>query len=136
MIDILPQEKPAAPLAPPKRQGGKGVFKSMFKKKPCESSSSVEQEYIEPDTVEEIYEEGSASLSERFVLKFPSLLWYFFYLFVDQASSGKFLCAFLYFICIVVCNLFGSCGTVFNGVVSLLVALCIVGVSAGLLDFD
>ncbi|KAL6207807.1 hypothetical protein ACLB2K_018760 [Fragaria x ananassa] len=71
VIDILPQEKPAAPLAPPKRQGGKGVFKSMFKKKPCESSSSVEQEYIEPDTVEEIFEEGSASLSERLDSKYP-----------------------------------------------------------------
>lgn len=82
MIDILPQEKPAAPLPPPKRQG-KGVFKSMFKKKPNESSSTVEKEYLEPDTVEEIFEEGSASLSERFVLKNPSLLQYFLFVFLD-----------------------------------------------------
>ncbi|PRQ27654.1 putative protein-serine/threonine phosphatase [Rosa chinensis] len=70
VIDILPQEKPAAPLPPPKRQG-KGVFKSMFKKKPNESSSTVEKEYLEPDTVEEIFEEGSASLSERLDSKYP-----------------------------------------------------------------
>lgn len=37
----------------------------MFRKKCSESSSSVEKEYIEPDMVEEIFEEGSASLSER-----------------------------------------------------------------------
>jgi hypothetical protein len=64
VIDILPHEKPTAPLPQPKRQG-KGVFKSMFRKKCSESSSSVEKEYIEPDMVEEIFEEGSASLSER-----------------------------------------------------------------------
>lgn len=99
MIDILPQEKPAAPLAPPKRQGGKGVFKSMFKKKPCESSSSVEQEYIEPDTVEEIFEEGSASLSERFVLKFPSLLWYvFIYLWTRHQVASFYVLSFTSFV--------------------------------------
>lgn len=67
VIDILPQEKPAAPLPPPKKQG-KGVFKSMFRKKSTESTSCVDKEYIEPDVVEELFEEGSAMLSERFVL--------------------------------------------------------------------
>ncbi|KAE8100652.1 hypothetical protein FH972_018530 [Carpinus fangiana] len=67
VIDILPQEKPAAPLPPPKKQG-KGVFKSMFRKKSSESSSYVDKEYIEPDVVEEMFEEGSAMLSERLVL--------------------------------------------------------------------
>lgn len=68
VIDILPQEKPPAPLPPPKKQG-KGVFKSMFRKKSNESSSYIDKEYIEPDMVEELCEEGSAMLSERFVLK-------------------------------------------------------------------
>lgn len=68
VIDILPHEKPL-PLSQPKKQGKGVLFKSMFRKKPCDSSSNVEKEYIEPDMVEELFEEGSASLSERFVLK-------------------------------------------------------------------
>ena len=66
VIDILPQEKPAAPLPPPKKQG-KGVFKSMFRKKSTESTSCMEKEYVEPDMVEELFEEGSAMLSERYI---------------------------------------------------------------------
>ncbi|CAN6539929.1 hypothetical protein ACFX2I_016724 [Malus domestica] len=71
VIDILPQEKPQASLPQPKRQGKGVLFKSMFKKKSSESSSSVEKEYIEPDEVEELFEEGSASLSERLDTKYP-----------------------------------------------------------------
>jgi hypothetical protein len=78
VIDILPQEKPAAPLPPPKKQG-KGVFKSMFRKKSSESSSYVDKEYIEPDVVEEMFEEGSAMLSERLVLWKPFLLIWIIY---------------------------------------------------------
>ncbi|XP_056167747.1 probable protein phosphatase 2C 12 isoform X2 [Syzygium oleosum] len=70
VIDILPQEKPMAPLPPPKKPG-KGVFKSMFRKKSSESSSQIDQEYIEPDVVEELYEDGSAMLSERLDTKYP-----------------------------------------------------------------
>ncbi|XP_009359088.1 probable protein phosphatase 2C 12 [Pyrus x bretschneideri] len=71
VIDILPQEKPQAPLSQPKRHGKGVLFKSMFKKKSSESSSNVEKEYIEPDEVEELFEEGSASLSERLDTKYP-----------------------------------------------------------------
>lgn len=73
VIDILPQEKPPGPSPQPKKQGKGVLFKSMFKKKSCDSSSNAEKEYIEPDMVEELFEEGSASLSERFVLKKSSL---------------------------------------------------------------
>lgn len=67
MIDVLPQAKPVAPLPPPKKQG-KGVFKSMFRRKSSESSSQVDiKEYNELDVVEELFEEGSAMLSERSV---------------------------------------------------------------------
>lgn len=61
---MLPQEKPPAPLPPPKRQG-KGVFKSMFRKKSTESASNIDKDYLEPDVLEELFEEGSAMLSER-----------------------------------------------------------------------
>lgn len=37
----------------------------MFRKKSSESSY-IDKEYTEPDVVEELYEEGSAMLSERF----------------------------------------------------------------------
>ena len=67
VVDIQPPEKPNPPLAPLKKQG-KGVFKSMFRKKPSESSSHTGKEFSEPDVVEELFEEGSASLSERFVV--------------------------------------------------------------------
>ena len=65
VVDILPSEKPAASVPPPKKQG-KGMLKSMFKRKSSDSSSNIEKEYAEPDVVEELFEEGSAMLSERF----------------------------------------------------------------------
>lgn len=67
VIDVVPPEKPAAALPAPKKQG-RGVFKSMFRRKSSESSSQIDKEYIEPDVVEQLFEEGSAMLSERFVL--------------------------------------------------------------------
>lgn len=67
VVDILPQEKPSAPVPQPKKQG-KGKLKSMFRRKTSESTSTVGKEYVEPDVVEELFEEGSAMLSERFVL--------------------------------------------------------------------
>ncbi|PQM40662.1 putative protein phosphatase 2C 12 [Prunus yedoensis var. nudiflora] len=71
VIDILPHDKLPVPLPQPKKQGKGVLFKSMFRKKPCDSSSNVEKEYIEPDMVEELFEEGSASLSERLDSKYP-----------------------------------------------------------------
>ncbi|XP_059637102.1 probable protein phosphatase 2C 12 [Cornus florida] len=71
VIDIQPPEKTNPPMPPPKKQG-KGVFiKSMFRKKSSESSSNSEKEYCEPDMVEELFEEGSAMLAERFDTKYP-----------------------------------------------------------------
>ncbi|GAV82220.1 PP2C domain-containing protein [Cephalotus follicularis] len=70
VVDVLPTEKPPAPLPLPKKQG-RGVFKSMFRKKSSESSSNVNNEFIEPDVVEELFEEGSANLSERLDTKYP-----------------------------------------------------------------
>ncbi|KAI9200531.1 hypothetical protein LWI28_009489 [Acer negundo] len=70
VVDILPQEKPPAPLPPPKKQV-KGVLKSMFRRKTPESSSHNEKQYVEPDVVEEMFEEGSAMLSERLDTKYP-----------------------------------------------------------------
>ncbi|XP_022774161.1 probable protein phosphatase 2C 12 isoform X2 [Durio zibethinus] len=70
VVDILPQEKPAASLPPPKKPV-KGMFRAMFRKKPSESSSHVDKEYMEPDVVEELFEEGSAMLSERLDTKYP-----------------------------------------------------------------
>ncbi|KAL6576056.1 hypothetical protein OROHE_000527 [Orobanche hederae] len=66
VVDIqLPAEKPDPQKPPPKKQG-KGVFKSMFRKKHSESSSQADkEEYCEPAFVEELFEEGSAMLSER-----------------------------------------------------------------------
>ncbi|KAL3634227.1 hypothetical protein CASFOL_021281 [Castilleja foliolosa] len=71
VVDLQPPEKPDSQKPPPKKQG-KGVFKSMFRKKKSGSSSQVDkEEYCEPDLVEEMFEEGSASLSERLDSKYP-----------------------------------------------------------------
>ncbi|KAK8601235.1 hypothetical protein V6N12_051076 [Hibiscus sabdariffa] len=70
IVDILPPEKPAAPL-PPSKKPGKGMFKGMFRRKNCGSSSHDKEGYIEPDVVEELFEEGSAMLSERLATKYP-----------------------------------------------------------------
>ncbi|OMO78977.1 phosphatase 2C (PP2C)-like protein [Corchorus capsularis] len=70
VVDILPHEKPAASLPPPKKPG-KRMFKAMFRKKNSESSSHADKEYMEPDVVEELFEEGSAMLSERLDAKYP-----------------------------------------------------------------
>nr|VDD44802.1 unnamed protein product [Brassica oleracea] len=51
VVDILPSEKLAASVPPPKKQG-KGMLKSMFKRKGSDSSSNIEKEYAEPDLVE------------------------------------------------------------------------------------
>ncbi|OVA10454.1 Protein phosphatase 2C (PP2C)-like domain [Macleaya cordata] len=70
VVDVLPPEKLTPPLAQQKKQT-KGVFKSMFRKKSSESSSNTDKEYAEPDVVEELYEEGSALLSERLETEYP-----------------------------------------------------------------
>ncbi|KAG4200287.1 hypothetical protein ERO13_A05G201700v2 [Gossypium hirsutum] len=70
VVDILPLEKPSAPLPPPKK-AVKGKLKAMFRKKHSEASSQSDKEYMEPDVVEELFEEGSAMLSERFATKYP-----------------------------------------------------------------
>ncbi|KAK6938699.1 PPM-type phosphatase-like domain [Dillenia turbinata] len=70
VIDIVPPEKNNPPPAPPKKQG-KALIKSMFRRKSSESSSHAEKDYCEPDVVEELFEEGSAMLSERLDSKYP-----------------------------------------------------------------
>ncbi|XP_049414721.1 probable protein phosphatase 2C 12 [Solanum stenotomum] len=70
VVDIQPLEKPNPPQPPPKKSGKK-VFKSIFRKKTSESCSNTERDYDEPDVVEELFEEGSASLSDRLDAKYP-----------------------------------------------------------------
>lgn len=65
VIDIQLPEKANPPPPPPPKRSGKGVFKSMFRKRTSESSSNIQKDFCEPDVVEELYEEGSASLSDR-----------------------------------------------------------------------
>lgn len=67
VVDIFPPEK-NLPSLPTLKKPGKGVFKAIFRKKSAESTSQVEREFIEPDVVEEMFEDGSASLTERFDL--------------------------------------------------------------------
>ncbi|GFP85063.1 probable protein phosphatase 2c 12, partial [Phtheirospermum japonicum] len=58
VVNIQPPDKPD-PQKPPPKKHGKGVFKSMFRKKHSESSSQFDkEEYYEPDLVEEMFEEG------------------------------------------------------------------------------
>uniref|UniRef100_A0A2P2QRA8 Uncharacterized protein n=1 Tax=Rhizophora mucronata TaxID=61149 RepID=A0A2P2QRA8_RHIMU len=43
----------------------------MFRRKGSESTSQMDRDCIEPDVVEELYEEGSALLSDRLDTKYP-----------------------------------------------------------------
>ncbi|CAH9054068.1 unnamed protein product [Cuscuta europaea] len=70
VIDIQPVEKPTPPRPQPKKTG-KGVFKAMFRKKNCEPSSEPEKKCFELDVVQELFEEGSASLAERLDMRYP-----------------------------------------------------------------
>jgi hypothetical protein len=65
VVDILPQEKPPTSL-PTQKRPVKGMLKAIFRKKSSEPSSYIVREYVEPDMVRELHEEGSAMLSERF----------------------------------------------------------------------
>ncbi|KAL3340487.1 hypothetical protein AABB24_028895 [Solanum stoloniferum] len=71
VVDIQLPEKSNLPPPPPPKRSGKGVFKSMFRKKTSESSSNIQKDFCEPDVVEELFEEGSASLSDRLDAKYP-----------------------------------------------------------------
>ncbi|XP_073014471.1 probable protein phosphatase 2C 12 [Typha latifolia] len=70
VVDILPPEKVTPTVPAPKKQG-MGVFKNMFRRKSSESSSNIDREYSEPDVVEEIFEDGSAMLSQRLDAEYP-----------------------------------------------------------------
>ncbi|XP_042482541.1 probable protein phosphatase 2C 12 isoform X2 [Macadamia integrifolia] len=71
VVDIIPPEKTTPSLAPMTKKPGRGVFKAMFRRRSSESSSYIDEEYAEPDVVEEIFEEGSAVLAERFDTEYP-----------------------------------------------------------------
>ncbi|KMS95330.1 hypothetical protein BVRB_009270 [Beta vulgaris subsp. vulgaris] len=70
VVDIFPPEKNLPPM-PATKKPVKGVFKAMFRKKSAESTSHSEREYVEPDMVEEIFEDGSACLTKRLDTKYP-----------------------------------------------------------------
>ncbi|WOL08782.1 putative protein phosphatase 2C 12 [Canna indica] len=72
VVDMIPPEKltPSQPTPPPKKQG-MGVFTKMFRKKATEPSCQSDKECPEHDVVEELFEEGSASLAERLEADYP-----------------------------------------------------------------
>ncbi|XP_043709645.1 probable protein phosphatase 2C 12 isoform X2 [Telopea speciosissima] len=71
VVDIIPPEKTTPVPSTLTKKPVKGVFKSMFRKRSSESSCSIDEAYAEPDVVEEIFEEGSAVLAERFDTEYP-----------------------------------------------------------------
>ncbi|AQL05948.1 putative protein phosphatase 2C 12 [Zea mays] len=70
VVDILPPEK----LSPPLKRPGKGVIKTLFRRRPSDemSEDQMDRGCLEPDVVEEIYEEGSAMLARRLNINYPS----------------------------------------------------------------
>lgn len=64
VVDMMPPEKLTSSIAPPRKQG-KELFKNMFHKKSSELSAHSDSDCMEPDVVEELFEEGSASLAHR-----------------------------------------------------------------------
>lgn len=66
VVDILPPEK-ISPSFPNFKRSGKGMFKSMFRRRSSESSLFSDRDYSEADMVEEIFEDGSPVLAHRLV---------------------------------------------------------------------
>lgn len=64
VVDLIPLDK-LTPSAPPQKKQGMAVFKNMFRRKSNEPSSQSDKDCIEPDMVEELFEDGSASLEQR-----------------------------------------------------------------------
>ncbi|XP_042379337.1 probable protein phosphatase 2C 12 [Zingiber officinale] len=64
VVDILPPEK-ISPSFPNFKRSGKGMFKSMFRRRSSESSLFSDRDYSEADMVEEIFEDGSPVLAHR-----------------------------------------------------------------------
>lgn len=63
VVDLQAPEKSPPP---PQKKQGISAFKSMFRRKSSESPLAVEKDYTESNEVEELVEEGSAMLSERY----------------------------------------------------------------------
>jgi len=71
VVDLVP-EKGNPAMSASKKQQGMGVFKNMFRKKTSsDSSSHSDREYMDPDVVEEIFEDGCALLSRRLDSEYP-----------------------------------------------------------------
>ncbi|KAG1334641.1 Phosphatase 2C family protein isoform 1 [Cocos nucifera] len=70
VVDILSPGKLASPVPPPKKTG-KGMFKSIFRKRSFESSSNSGTRHFEPDVLEEMFEDGSAVLAQRLNMEYP-----------------------------------------------------------------
>lgn len=68
VVDLQAPEKSPPP---PQKKQGISAFKSMFRRKSSESPLAVEKDYTESNEVEELVEEGSAMLSERFNTQYP-----------------------------------------------------------------
>jgi serine/threonine protein phosphatase PrpC len=66
VVDILPPEK----LSPPIKKHGKGGIIRLFRRRSSDeiSEDQMDRGCLEPDVVEEIYEEGSAMLARRSAL--------------------------------------------------------------------
>lgn len=77
VVDLQAPEK--SPLPPPRKQGIL-AFKSMFRRKSSESPLVLEKDYNEPYEVEELVEEGSAMLSERYevAMLYPVIITFIF----------------------------------------------------------
>nr|CAB3500591.1 unnamed protein product [Digitaria exilis] len=70
VVDILPPEK----LSPPLKRPGKGGIIALFRRRPSDemSEDQMDRGCLEPDVVEEIYEEGSAMLARRLNINYPA----------------------------------------------------------------
>uniref|UniRef100_A0A1D1XDM1 protein-serine/threonine phosphatase n=1 Tax=Anthurium amnicola TaxID=1678845 RepID=A0A1D1XDM1_9ARAE len=81
VVDIMPPDHPAPPPSPPKKQSKLKSF--FFRKRSNDAVSKLTKRLSVVNIVEEIFEEGSAMLSERLGNETST----------SQATSGLFTCA-------------------------------------------
>lgn len=84
VVDIIPPDNSAPPSLPPKKQN---KFRALlFRKRSHDSASKLSRKLSAVGIVEELFEEGSAMLAERF----DTCLVHFFFLFVKKSLILSF----------------------------------------------
>lgn len=88
VVDIIPSDQPVLPSTPMKKQNALSSF--LFRKRSQSSTNKTTNKLSAVGVVEELFEEGSAMLAERFIhLEIFLLIYLFLLSLLYKMSVGK-----------------------------------------------